>query len=220
LLQPHAATKQRAQPFSTKPLLYPTQSPHREDIRGVTCGAAAPMMEQPETYDEAGQPRGYRRNVGVCLLHPSGKVFVARRLDDSSQAWQMPQGGIDEGEDPAAAAARELREETGVRSARIVAAHPDWLQYDFPPEVLAICRRDGRRSHRGQRQAWYLMLFEGDESEINLDQPEPEFGEWRWVDLQHTPLHVVPFKRDVYTAVVAHFQPLIVAHLSAGRWVE
>lgn len=78
LLQPHAATKQRAQPFSTKPLLYPTQSPHREDIRGVTCGAAAPMMEQPETYDEAGQPRGYRRNVGVCLLHPSGKVFVAR----------------------------------------------------------------------------------------------------------------------------------------------
>lgn len=85
----------------------------------------------------------------------------------------LRQGGIDEGEDPAAAAARELREETGVRSARIVAAHPDWLQYDFPPEVLAICRRDGRRSHRGQRQAWCVLQASTSHTLKHLHVPCP-----------------------------------------------
>lgn len=132
----------------------------------------------------------------------------------------MPQGGIEEGEDPAVTASRELFEETGVSSARIVAEMPRQLQYDFPPELLAARRRCGRDNiFRGQQQTWYLMLLEGDESEVNLSrQPQPEFSEWKWMPLSETPKHVAHFKEHVYQSLVEEFEPLIQKHLVRGQW--
>jgi putative (di)nucleoside polyphosphate hydrolase len=152
----------------------------------------------------------YRRCVGVALFNVQGKVFLGRRRSGAADAdklvhrWQMPQGGIDRHEDPLAAARRELEEETGVRSAELLAEAPEWFTYDFPPEVLAKAR-GGKFS--GQTQLWFAFRFTGEEAEIDLAPPghKPEFDEWRWADLAETPALIVPFKRSVYHQVVDAF---------------
>lgn len=160
--------------------------------------------------DAGGRRLPYRRCVGVALFNAQGKVFLGRRRSGSGDAdklvyrWQMPQGGIDRHEDPLTAARRELEEETGVRSAEVLAEAPDWFTYDFPPEVLAKAR-GGKFS--GQTQLWFAFRFTGEETEIDLSPPghKPEFDEWRWADLVETPALIVPFKRSVYHQVVEAF---------------
>lgn len=157
----------------------------------------------------------YRPCAGVMLLNGQGLVFVGRRAErkgaseGEGQWWQMPQGGMEEGESPEEAARRELREETGVRSARFLAQTRDWLYYDLPRELVGIAWK-GR--YRGQKQMWLAARFEGPESEIDLG-PHPghkaEFDAWRWVPAVELPDLVVPFKREVYAQVVAEFAPFL-----------
>jgi len=160
-------------------------------------------------------PLPYRPCVGVMLLNAEGMAFVGRRAERKGASegegrwWQMPQGGMDQGETPEDAAKRELWEETGVRSARFFAQTVDWLFYDLPRELVGIAWK-GR--YRGQKQKWFAARFQGPESEIDLG-PHPghkaEFDAWRWVPVADLPDLVVPFKRDVYAAVVEEFAPLI-----------
>lgn len=150
----------------------------------------------------------YRRNVGAVLFNQSGLVFVARRADmpnaeGPAGGWQLPQGGIDEGEDPATAILRELEEEIGTRNAKVIGEHPEWLTYDLPPNLLGIAWRG---QYRGQRQRWFAMRFLGDDSDIRLDlDPHPEFDAWRWVTLGELPALAVPFKRAIYGTLIRSF---------------
>jgi len=160
----------------------------------------------------------YRPNVGIALFNSHGEVLIAKRLASDGPEmiapgyeWQMPQGGIDEGEDPLTAARRELREETGVTSAAYLAETEGWLAYDFPPY-------DGPPHRltvfRGQRQKWFAMRFTGEESEIDVTlahgDAAPEFSEWRWQPLAEIPALVVPFRRAVYAFVAEAFRPYAV----------
>lgn len=153
----------------------------------------------------------YRPCVGILLLNREGKVWIGRRSDadpDRRQVgtwWQMPQGGIDEDEDPAKAALRELEEETGITSAHIVAQSKDWLTYDLPTELKGKAW-NGR--FRGQKQKWFAMEFTGKDVEITLEHgpgTHPEFDAWRWADMNEIVDLIVPFKRAVYDRVIAEF---------------
>jgi putative (di)nucleoside polyphosphate hydrolase len=157
----------------------------------------------------------YRPCVGVMLLNAQDEVFIGRRAEaaDAPEGvgnwWQMPQGGMDAGEDAEEAARRELQEETGVTSARFIARTHDWLIYDLPADLVGIAW-EGR--YRGQKQIWFAARFEGEESEINISPRaghEAEFDAWRWVKMAELPGLVVPFKRAVYEEVVREFAPLL-----------
>lgn len=151
----------------------------------------------------------YRESVGMLVLNAAGHVWTGRRLpkwagDKSAYIWQMPQGGIDKGEAPIDAAYRELREETGITSAEIVAEFPGWLSYDLPAPLLGVALKG---KYRGQRQRWFAMRFWGDDAEIDI-QPrngKAEFDRWRWRDISELPDLIVSFKRPVYQAVVERF---------------
>jgi putative (di)nucleoside polyphosphate hydrolase len=159
----------------------------------------------------------YRRNVGAAVFNRHGHVFVGRRRKRrggmelvAGHEWQMPQGGIDEGEAPLAAALRELFEETNIARVSLLAEAPDWLSYDLPPEALSG-RWRGR--YRGQTQKWFAFAFEGDDAEIDIEHPgagafDPEFDAWRWAPIASLPELIVPFKRPVYEAVVVAFRDL------------
>jgi len=152
-------------------------------------------------------PEGYRRNVGVCLINPSKKIFAASRLGKPS-SWQMPQGGIEEGEDPRSAVIRELREETGVSSAEIIAEVPYWLTYDFPPEAREKLKQHWGSDFKGQAQQWFLLKFTGKDEEINLlgdGTAKPEFGKWSWMSPEQIMEHVSDLKKPVYKEVMAAF---------------
>ena len=150
--------------------------------------------------------RPYRRGVGAVLFNTAGKVFVGRRIDTPGGAWQLPQGGIAKGESPRQAVLRELVEEIGTGKAEIVATCRRWLRYDLPEELAAQVW-GGR--YRGQEQMWFALLFTGGDDDIALDASrEPEFADWKWVDLESLPEIIVPFKRTLYRDLVAEFRPL------------
>ena len=146
----------------------------------------------------------YRRGVGVMLLNRDGKVFVGARIDNRADAWQMPQGGIDEGEDPWATALRELEEETGIAPHLIerVAECPERLRYRLPDELVGVIWKE---PWVGQDQDWYLARFLGSDADVNIATGDPEFREWKWVDPQRLPELIVPFKRDLYRRLLAEF---------------
>ncbi len=139
------------------------------------------------------------------LVNKAGLVFVGERFS-GLKPWQMPQGGIDPGETPSIAALREMREEIGTNKAEILAETPDWLRYDFPPEL--IDKVVGGR-YRGQEQKWILARFTGDDGDININTRHPEFRAWKWVAASELLGLIVPFKRDVYRAVLEAFAPLL-----------
>ncbi len=155
----------------------------------------------------------YRPCVGAMLINREGLVFLGNRIDragDGDDAWQMPQGGIDPGEDLLAAARRELHEETNVTSVELLAEAPDWYAYDVPEDIAT-----GRfqRKWRGQTQKWFAFRFTGDDREVDIHHPaggaeKPEFGAWRWERLERVPALIVPFKRPVYEKVCAAFAHL------------
>ncbi|MDB5690914.1 MAG: pyrophosphohydrolase [Sphingomonas bacterium] len=146
----------------------------------------------------------YRPAAGIMLINSENKVFVAQRLDSTLEAWQMPQGGLDEGEDPEAGALRELEEETGIPPAlvEVLARSSGELLYDLPSDLAGKLWK-GR--FRGQRQIWFLCRFLGRDDQIDIDTPEPEFRAWRWVAPDELPALIVPFKRRLYEDVLAQF---------------
>ena len=144
----------------------------------------------------------YRPCVGIILLNSAGRVFVGQRIDSPGDAWQMPQGGIDDGETPEAAARRELKEETGTANAEIIAESGGWLSYDLP-EDLRPKLWGGR--YRGQTQKWFVMRFLGRDAEIDIATPEAEFSAWKWVAPGDLPDLIVPFKRALYETLLKEF---------------
>lgn len=148
----------------------------------------------------------YRPCAGVMLLNAHGQVFVGQRRDSVLDAWQMPQGGIDPGEDPLEAAFRELWEETGIARhlAALVAAAPGELLYDLPEDLVG---KVWKGKWRGQRQRWFLFRFLGEDSDVNIATAEPEFRAWRWADPATLPELIVPFKRELYRQLLDIFAP-------------
>lgn len=150
------------------------------------------------------------------VLNRTGLAWVGRRIDAPGDAegrgdwWQMPQGGIDKGEDAREAALRELYEETGMRSVQVIGETRDWLTYDLPDELIGVAWGG---HYRGQKQKWFALRFSGEDSEIDITAPgggshEPEFDAWKWVPVDELTSLIVPFKRQVYEQVVAEFAPL------------
>ncbi len=158
------------------------------------------MTEPAERLHKSGLP--YRPGVGVLVLNAAGHAFVGQRIDSSLEAWQLPQGGIDAGEDPLVAALRELEEETGIapRLVEVVQETAGWHYYDLPDDMVGVLWK-GR--YGGQRQKWYRMRFLGSDADINLQTEHPEFRDWRWAEPETLVRMAVPFKHTLYTTVLA-----------------
>ena len=150
------------------------------------------------------QRRPYRPCVGIMLINSNNQIFAGQRIDNHLEAWQMPQGGIDKGEDVETACFREMKEEIGTDKASIIAIHPEWLNYDIP-EILADKLWD--RKYRGQTQKWVALKFTGKDSDINIKTHIPEFSKWKWISPQQLSSLAAPFKREVYENVLNVFKP-------------
>ncbi len=150
----------------------------------------------------------YRTCAGVMLANTSGQIFVGQRIDNATEAWQMPQGGIDKGEEPEEAALRELFEETGIalEHVSVIARSRDEHCYDLPTEMIG---RLWKGKYRGQRQTWFLMRFHGQDSDIDIATETPEFSAWKWLEPELLPELIVPFKRKLYRDILDEFRDLI-----------
>ncbi|HEU0220871.1 MAG TPA: RNA pyrophosphohydrolase [Paracoccaceae bacterium] len=150
----------------------------------------------------------YRPCVGLMIVSRDGRIFAGQRLDSPGPAWQMPQGGVDEGEDPREAALRELWEETGITADKvaILAETRDWIPYDLPPHLVS---RLWNGRYRGQKQRWFLMRFLGEDGDITIATPHPEFSRWTWLEPEDLLERIVPFKRDTYRRVIEEFRSLV-----------
>lgn len=173
------------------------------------------MSKNKQPVDPESLP--YRPCVGIMVLNRRGLVWAGHRIvtandemDGATQLWQMPQGGIDPGEDPEPAALRELYEETGMKSVSLLAEAPNWINYDLPPHLVGVALKG---KYRGQTQKWFAYRFEGNETEIAINPPPgghtAEFDEWAWKPMTQLPDLIVPFKRKVYEEVVAAFRHLV-----------
>ncbi len=150
----------------------------------------------------------YRPNVGLCIINHQGKIFSGKRLDMPSDAWQMPQGGIDAGETPAAAALREMTEETGIVPDHVkwLAETRDWITYDLPEELIG---RFWGGKYRGQKQKWYAYQFIGQDSDIEIETAHPEFSAWEWKSKNELIDAIVPFKKEIYQKVFLEFREFL-----------
>ena len=147
----------------------------------------------------------YRKGVGMMVFNDDKKIFVGKRIDNQ-KAWQMPQGGVDENEDCFSAARRELYEETGIQSIRVIEKSKEKYTYDLPEYLLG---KIWKGKYKGQKQRWFLIKFLGPDSEINLNQKCPEFNEWKWVGIDELSKLIVPFKKKLYLSVIKEFQSFI-----------
>ena len=146
-----------------------------------------------------------RIGVGIVLLNHQNKVFVGKRIDNPQNFWQMPQGGVDENEDFLQAAKRELKEETGIKSVKLIKEINDWLEYDLPKYLIY---KIWNGKYRGQSQKWFIMKFIGKDEEINIKTKNPEFLEWKWIESFKLPNIVVNFKIDIYTRLEKELKSL------------
>jgi putative (di)nucleoside polyphosphate hydrolase len=148
----------------------------------------------------------YRPCAGIMLANDDGQIFVGQRIDMPSKHWQMPQGGIDSGENPLEAAKREMLEEIGTNNAELICEFDEWLTYDLPDHLIGKIWK-GR--YRGQKQRWFLFRFTGLDKDINIATEHPEFSTWKWTDTATLVEEIVPFKRDLYTIVVNRFREFL-----------
>lgn len=165
----------------------------------IDSGVGQPKADQ-RTFTE------YRPGVGIMLLNAQNEVLIGRRLGIEGEAWQMPQGGIDEGESALDAAFRELKEEIGTNNAVVLAATKHWLYYDLPSELVG---KAWNGKWRGQRHKWFVMRFKGEDSEINVETAHPEFSSWKWAPIDRVAALVIPFKRNIYLSVVEEVEKLL-----------
>jgi 8-oxo-dGTP pyrophosphatase MutT (NUDIX family) len=176
------------------------------ELRNLLKRVALDLAEGKAPTSDAGRASepsdGYRRGVGIMLLNHDCKVFVGQRLDAQGEAWQMPQGGIDDDEEPRDAAFRELREEIGTDKAEILAESKAWLRYDLPPQL----RKRWNDRWRGQEQKWFVMRFRGTDTDINIATEHPEFSAWKWVAVEHLPDLIISFKRQIYLDLLRELQ--------------
>ena len=148
----------------------------------------------------------YRNGVGIVVLNNENKVFVAKRIDNPKNFWQMPQGGVDEGEDLLNAAYRELKEETSIFNVKLIKEIEDWTQYDLPSKLIGIIWK-GR--YKGQKQKWFIFKFLGNDTEINIKTKDPEFLDWKWIEIGKITEIVVDFKKEVYQKVKKEIKKII-----------
>ncbi len=148
----------------------------------------------------------YRNGVGIVVLNNENKVFVAKRIDNPKNFWQMPQGGVDEGEDLLNAAYRELKEETSIFNVKLIKEIEDWTQYDLPSKLIGIIWK-GR--YKGQKQKWFIFKFLGNDTEINIKTKNPEFLDWKWIEIGKITEIVVDFKKEVYQKVEKEIKKII-----------
>ena len=147
-----------------------------------------------------------RNGVGIAVLNKENKIFVAKRIDNPSDFWQMPQGGIDDGEDYFDAALRELKEETSIKTVELIKEVSNLTTYDLPDRLLGIIWKG---KYKGQKQKWFIVKFKGEENEINIKTKHPEFLDWKWIDVKDLTTKVVDFKLHVYKKIQKEVEKVI-----------
>ena len=147
-----------------------------------------------------------RLGVGIVVLNSHNQIFVGKRKDNPTNFWQMPQGGVDENEDYLTAMKRELYEETSIKSIKIIKELNEWLTYDLPPDLLG---KIWKGKYRGQKQRWFFVKFLGDENEININTKNPEFIEWKWLNMKDLPEVIVPFKKNIYKKILEELNKIL-----------